>query len=425
MKIPKTALPPWEIAFEANVKHSRLLHLPEEILLLILQLADIPDLYMWRQVSFTFWRIYQSKYFRNFHRNGKWYYEIVREGLIGFEHDEETRKRAREQAYCDKCIAQRQDENILSHRWSQRYKTLYCSFCRKNHLRSCFSHKERQKEYVGRRCITWEGHFRVCPHETMSMSVLHEYVDRNGTTGKALGTYQKIVICRICEAVAGKLAGENIRISNNITAPKVSLLNAGPDYQGRPQVMFSLDWTLCVFEIPEDGGVTYPFLQQRLREFEKTYGDMLCPHLRLDRLLAPFDPHLCVCLGGDRRTGGVSPCDRNIDWVDNHHPARGCKRMNTARIPGIFLQQDHDYRVKHEVMCSAYCGNFSWTRKDRFVFLSRHTAGFIYADGGGMGYVNENNLMEPQSYGAKDDIEAKYALWCDDKTCKNGRKWKE
>ncbi|EQB45030.1 hypothetical protein CGLO_16153 [Colletotrichum gloeosporioides Cg-14] len=155
MQVPRTALPPWEIAFENNVQHSRLLNLPEEILLLILQLADIPDLYMWRQVSFTFWRIYESNYFRNFHRNDKWRYAKLPEGLKGFEHDEETIRRARDQAYCDKCIiAKKQSRDIFSPRWGLQLKTLYCSFCRANHPRSSFSHKERQKNYVGRRCIS-------------------------------------------------------------------------------------------------------------------------------------------------------------------------------------------------------------------------------------------------------------------------------
>ncbi|KAF4814602.1 hypothetical protein CGCTS75_v013290 [Colletotrichum tropicale] len=427
VQIPRSALPPWETAFETNVKNSRLLHLPEEILLLILQLADIPDLYMWRQVSFTFWRIYQSNYFRNFHRSDKWRYAKLPKGLKGFEHDEETIRRARDQAYCDKCIiTKKQSRDIFSLRWSLHLKTLYCSFCRANHPRFLFSHKERQKNYVGRRCISWEGHFRVCPHETMSMPLILQYVDRIGITDKDRHAHQDIVICQVCQAVAEKLAGEDIRIRNNITPPKGSLLNAGPNYRGRPQVMFSLDWTLPVFEIPEDRCVTYLFLQQRLREFEETYGDMLCPHLRLERLLAPFDSRLCVCLGGDRRIGGVSPSDRNIDWVDHDQPARGCKRINSARIPGIFLQQDNDHWVKHEIICSAYCGRFVWTRKDRFVFLSRHTARFVYADGTGMPWDTlDNKLLEPQSYGAKDDIEAKHVLWCDDKTCKNGRKWKD
>ncbi|KAF4850520.1 hypothetical protein CGCSCA4_v003751 [Colletotrichum siamense] len=425
-QIPTTSLPPWEVAFETNVKNSRLLHLPEEILLLILQLADIPDLYMWRQVSFTFWRIYQSKYFRNFHRDGKLFYEIEKEGLKGFEHDEETKKRARDQAYCDKCIAKTQSKKIVSPIWSLQFKTLYCSFCRRDHPRSWFSHKERQKKYVGLRCVSWEGHFRVCPHETVSMPLILQYVDRIGIAGKDRHTYHDIVICQVCQAVAGKLAGEDIRTRNHITPPKVSLVNAGPDYRDRPQVMFLIDWTLPVFEIPEDRGVTYLFLLQRLREFEKTYGDMLCPHLPLERLLAPFDSRLCVCLGGDRRIGGISPCERNIDWVDKHHPARGCKRKGATRISGVFLSQDDKYPVKHEVTCRDYCGNFIWTRKDRFVFLSRHTASLVHEEGTGRPwYAHANNLLEPQSYGAKDDIEAKHVLWCDDKTCKNGRKWKD
>ncbi|KAL3294903.1 hypothetical protein RB213_003060 [Colletotrichum asianum] len=426
MQIPRTSLPPWEVAFEANVKNSRLLHLPEEILLLILQLADIPDLYMWRQVSFTFWRIYQSKYFRDFHRDGKLFYEIEKEGLKGFEHDQETKKRARDQAYCDKCIAKTQSKKIVSPIWSLQFKTLYCSFCRRDHPRFWFSHKERQKKYVGLRCVSWEGHFRVCPHETVSMPLILQYVDRIGIAGKDRHTYHDIVICQVCQAIAGKLAGEDIRTRNNITPPKVSLVNAGPDYRDRPQVMCLIDWTLPVFEIPEDRGVTYLFLLQRLREFEKTYGDMLCPHLPLERLLAPFDSRLCVCLGGDRRIGGISPCERNIDWVDKHRPARGCKRKSTTRILGVFLSQDDKHPVKHEVTCRDYCGNFIWTRKDRFVFLSRHTASLVHADGTGTPwYAHANNLLEPQSYGAKDDIEAKHILWCDDKTCKNGRKWKD
>ncbi|KAK1464006.1 hypothetical protein CMEL01_12767 [Colletotrichum melonis] len=57
----------WENKFDRNLRRSPLMRLPDELLLLIMQTLATVDIYMLRQVSFTFWRIYQDKTFAEFH----------------------------------------------------------------------------------------------------------------------------------------------------------------------------------------------------------------------------------------------------------------------------------------------------------------------------------------------------------------------
>ncbi|KXH31811.1 hypothetical protein CSIM01_09486 [Colletotrichum simmondsii] len=64
---PSSGPSSWEIGFDRNLRRSLLIGLPDELLLRIMQRLNIVDMYMLRQVSFTFWRIYQDEMFADFH----------------------------------------------------------------------------------------------------------------------------------------------------------------------------------------------------------------------------------------------------------------------------------------------------------------------------------------------------------------------
>ncbi|KXH43069.1 hypothetical protein CSIM01_01823 [Colletotrichum simmondsii] len=51
----------WEAKLIANLRQSRFIALPDEVLLQIMHESELSDLYMLRQVSWTFWRLYQDQ----------------------------------------------------------------------------------------------------------------------------------------------------------------------------------------------------------------------------------------------------------------------------------------------------------------------------------------------------------------------------
>lgn len=119
----------WEVAFEGNVRRSRLLQLPDELLLEIMHATAIDDLYMLRQVSFTFWRLYQGCEFDRFYRTHMQPLTVPSQRNLplpaGFRHDKKTVTRARRNAFCEPCL-----EVLESGTHKAKLgKELFCSFC--------------------------------------------------------------------------------------------------------------------------------------------------------------------------------------------------------------------------------------------------------------------------------------------------------
>ncbi|KAF0317863.1 hypothetical protein GQ607_014887 [Colletotrichum asianum] len=78
----------WEVAFDDNMRRSRVLQLPDLLLLQIMYLTAIDDLYMLRQVSFTFWHLYQGPEFDKFYRR---YWQLSATLLHSSDSDEEDK----------------------------------------------------------------------------------------------------------------------------------------------------------------------------------------------------------------------------------------------------------------------------------------------------------------------------------------------
>ncbi|KAK1850347.1 hypothetical protein CCHR01_07056 [Colletotrichum chrysophilum] len=107
----------WEAAFDGNRRRSRILQLPDEILFEIMQMVELDDLYMLRQVSCTFLRIYNDQTFQRLHRKVKsrifwqWQWQGNEDG---FELDPKTVTRARRNVFCDPCFKVKESEEYRS-----------------------------------------------------------------------------------------------------------------------------------------------------------------------------------------------------------------------------------------------------------------------------------------------------------------------
>ncbi|KAL3302807.1 hypothetical protein RB213_007599 [Colletotrichum asianum] len=179
----RTDAAPWEINFDRNLQQSRLLRLPEEILLQILLIVATDDLYMLRQVSFTFWRIYQSEIFSQFHRKTRisvW----QRKKTDGFENDAKTVLRAKRHAFCDPCFKRRTARCYQDHRiYFQRFFSLICRYCNSCHEKILFPRQERRQHLAQRprQCIMPSAFIQLCPHIDVALSSICDRVSSPGS----------------------------------------------------------------------------------------------------------------------------------------------------------------------------------------------------------------------------------------------------
>ncbi|KAH9229032.1 hypothetical protein K456DRAFT_1809948, partial [Colletotrichum gloeosporioides 23] len=256
---------PWEINFDRNIKHSKILRLPEELLLEVMRTVATDDLYMLRQVSFTFWRIYRSKIFSAFHRGHEriWCLKSNRSG--GFENDKKTVLRAKKHAFCARCYERRTSPNYLRERriyeWGSGFP---CSYCGSSHTALLFSPQERTPLIEDRRrqCIMPNAFVSLCSHLKVSGSTIWKeaksWPERKASDPKVL-----VQSCHQCMDLAERAVLEKDR-----------------DYIKPPAWYFThnvgalqISWKLPLFEIPEQKTITVSFLLEQLEEFKQTYGD--------------------------------------------------------------------------------------------------------------------------------------------------------
>ncbi|KAF6789648.1 hypothetical protein CSOJ01_14761 [Colletotrichum sojae] len=408
---------------EGTQAESLILSLPDEVLLNIMKMAPLDDLFMLRQVSFTFWRLYGDESFKELHRFLDWHGRD-RRSIDGFENDTIAVSRAKKNAFCERCLAQRRSPGFLA---EGRLGLILTSG----------------------RCVGWEGWFRVCSHEWVSMPEMWTYVQRNGGKNSLLSQFPKPLIppaCSACKSVALSSAPGTARAREHIEAPCVTLeLETFNPHRSPQRVEFKLSWTLPIFKVPRDQQVSVGLIQRHLAAFVAAYGPgMFCPHVKVDSgfFLRPFDPRYCVCLGGDARLGGITPWDDRLNsqrdsgvWVTFcKSSAQGIPRAS-ERAGKRQRQQPREqekeeqhaflrpYLMVHGIGCRSCCAQYSWSKIDDQVFLSRRWSGQLYEPG--MKDRRDDRwvkaMIDPTSQGGMPDHSTKHYFWYDDTACRNGR----
>lgn len=405
-------------------------------------MLSIDELFMLRQASFTFWRIYGDEAFREFHgflgshqRAGKLF--------SGFEGNRIVVLRAKQNGCCRPCAYSRSAYLHFMSRRRMRFtmRAIFCLGCQAQHNWTHFSPSQRMMSWASGLCVGWEGRFRVCSHQTISMPEMWNCVKRNGGKEGLISIQPrspKPLTCRTCEAIALKSLPKTGRARERIAVPSVILELEPFNPHNPPQrVKFKLSWTLPIFKLPKNELVSVGFLQQQLKAFGAAYGsNMLCHHVSLDSsfLLRPFDPRYCVCLGGDDRLGGFTPLDKQLDsQADSGIPPSFCKKnaFQAGTVEGgaqlvpqqAFLSSS---TLPHSVACRSCRTLYWWSRTEDQVFLTRRWTGRLF----GRGMSNhdgkwEKALIDPMSCGGTPDPNLKHYFWCDDRECRNGRSWEE
>ncbi|KAK1853095.1 hypothetical protein CCHR01_04233 [Colletotrichum chrysophilum] len=393
----------WEINFELNLRRSPIIHLPVEILLLIMDKLELADLFMLRQVSFTFCRLYMNN---RFPQPG------ARLDKSRFRGDEETFRRSAEVSFCTPCLQHRAMEITelqLYHLTLAHIMWCYC--CDRYHPRLWFSSEERRRNSVSRECIISQGWVHLCAHHKVSLKDVGRWtgsVAEGGATPHQSLTY---VRCQTCSDLAISTAAT--ANPGYINPPTVSLCLW---LQKEPSVVFH--WTLPVFVVRKIDRVNDQALTAALEALKTRHGSIFCPHVNsnLEQLLRPFHPEYCSCLGPDSRVGGVVPYNAKAGRMPG---AVACKDGKDVAGDYRFLPQKKPLR--HIIYCKGCSTLYSWDRNNDQISLSRTSVVLAPAKDGIERDQSGMALLDPESFGVASDPVARNLIWCDDRNCANGR----
>ncbi|EFQ35167.1 uncharacterized protein GLRG_10311 [Colletotrichum graminicola M1.001] len=258
---------PWESNFDRNRRQSRLIGLPDELLLQVMKVTEVADLYMLRQVSFSFWRIYRGRDFSEFNS------DKLRPDT---ETNETIARRAKLQAFCGPCSQRRLLPENRSGRLGLRYRcrNMDCSHCKDCHSKPTFSVQQRQQPPEVRRCIGSYSFFRLCPHlmvPAYSIFKKAEEVSANHRERPSVIKYEEFVLgsCSQCKDLALQdMAGYERQYFYPPTLTLYKYLNSN-----KAQFYTRSNWCLPFCKIPEGDSLTAAFLLQKQEEFRNRYGN--------------------------------------------------------------------------------------------------------------------------------------------------------
>lgn len=409
-----TGFSSWEVAFNGNIRRSRVLQLPDELLLEIMHATAIDDLYMLRQVSFTFWRLYQGREFDRFCRQ----YQQPSAGSEGFRRDKKTVTRARRNAFCEPCfqvLESGKHRNLLKTLRMQ----LLCSFCRRAHSKWQFPPAKRSSSGSARQCILSDGFICLCRHRLVSLKSIRNLCFHNdGMTRLEDSDSYTIEWCDDCHS-EGFHSGWDGRRSELV--PPSLHLSTGVGWKLQNRVRLSLKWTVPLLEISQDARVTMMDVQRSLEEVESKYGITTCPHLSFTdgQLLRMLDPRVCVCFGKDNRLGNQK--DHGSKNTVSAQILTSCRRDAIGRLMP-YGGQFESRSWNHHMLCNFCDTSYLLKRYGGHVFLHRNTDVDVYA-GKTHRCSEEVAAIEPSSHTQGYDEETKHLTWCYEKGCRNGKHW--
>ncbi|KAF4930105.1 hypothetical protein CGCVW01_v001072 [Colletotrichum viniferum] len=363
VQISWLSLSTWNKNHIRNMRESRLLQLPEEILINIMRKAPPHELYILRQTCFTFFRLFQDVAFQAV--------QIVREI---------------------------QGREVVCF-------NLDCFRCRRSYLPGQFS-KRFEAPVLCRR-----GAVNLCRHYCVSMT------DINGQLMSGLRAKDQrrftFVDCEKCMKLC----------QSGVPAAKGHRRTVPPSISAVSRTWwFQIEWTLPIFTLGEER-ITDAFVLDRLRDFGNRHGrDLLCPHFEFPRLLQCFDPRICSCLGADLRIGVSSSMASSRPGLVGE-PIPTCNEASKLTPGDPFIPASWDGAMEqHSVSCEYCTAVYCWARDGSVVFLQRSSPATYDTNKTSCmeGVVRQ---IDPVSYGIGRDYHSENIIWCEDASCRNGRDW--
>ncbi|KAK2063181.1 hypothetical protein LY76DRAFT_472601, partial [Colletotrichum caudatum] len=264
---PHCGTSPWEINFDRNRRQSHILRLPDELLLQIMKgTLTMVDIFMIRQVSFTFWRISEGGDFSDLRCGYVWSFS-----RIGAREDNEMiALRAKQRAFCDPCLQRRTSPRYLADRYTFTWvEDVYCSHCEECHKGMAFSVQQRHLPPSVRRCIASDSSFRLCPHLMVPAHSLLEKAEEWWPRHRERSSGYKDIVLSSCSQCKDSLLQDAVGYDKyeRFKPPMLQLWNGS----ALSNVMIS--WVLPFCKVPEGGNLTAAYLLQKQEEFGNRYGD--------------------------------------------------------------------------------------------------------------------------------------------------------
>ncbi|KAH0434525.1 hypothetical protein CcaCcLH18_05268 [Colletotrichum camelliae] len=414
----------WNKNHIRNMRESRLLQLPEELLINIMRKAPPHELYILRQTCFTFFRLFQDVAFKAAHV----VQEIQGRDVVCFNLDYQPsgaiygwlpllRGLVTRLNLCDDCYAVKANHANLTvfqesydylHRLSHlEYGTCGYTGCRRRWAYPPAQFSERYDTPL----LCRRGAVSLCRHYFVSMEDID---DQLGVGMRAKDTSRSTFVkCEKCVELCH--AGVPAARGHRRTVPP-SISTVSRTYN------FKIEWTLPIFILGEER-VTDTILLNRLRDFDKRHGrGLLCPHFDFRRLMQCFDPRTCSCLGMDLRIGGSS-------LMASSMPGFKCAPISTCNEASKLMTGDQfipaswgDAMKQHSISCDYCQASYCWARDDRVVFLRRSSPA-TYKDTDKSCMEGVIRQIDPTSYRVGWDYDSKNIIWCENDSCRNGRDW--
>lgn len=428
---PEPELSSWIVNYNRNCKKSRLVRLPEVLILKIMHLADPADLYMLRQTSYTFFHLFfRDRFFKPLHKN----FRLGRDRISIFNisatpRPDEIVDRATRLNLCNECHAAKMDKASYKDRMSAVLAPQACGSCG-FHSRLHFRENKAASGASApqKRCISWEGTVGLCKHRSISLSAVTRSASKSwNALPPALR--KTLVRCDTCFDISMKDVARSGR--SRRTVPPSFTLTLDKSWSGDLRFKGDIKWTLPVCTVEMDQHVTDGFLMKKLADLKQSHGErLLCPHFTFDdnRLLRAFDPRHCSCLGDDTRAGGPFGVDGVL--APEIHCARGtCKAVSKAGLMVGTLQREREfmedgaeYGFDHAVICDICSAVYNWVRHHRVVFLQLFQDIDWAVEDGSTKFGRCSRMVDPASNAAHTEGSlSKNILWCEDRKCRNGR----
>lgn len=406
----------------ANLWQSRFIALPDAILLQIMHESELSDLYMLRQVSWTFWRLYQDRTFKKLHSSN------ISSSPSGLTMDESVVKAAKKQAFCQACRTSRESADFRK-RLSKLEDSLFCSYCARDHPRLHFSSLWRQNLGHQRFCRLSEGSIQLCTHTSVPLVNLErdlhlatlDWLRSGGRKNLPSPRGWCLEECSVCKEI-----GEGLSIQE-MKPPSLrgEIMTFNTNHGAKSLIRFyTVSWKFPVMPVSDDQPFDDIILETKFKELQGRFGRLLCPHRTFKQLMEPLDPdsELNILESHPNPPLGVKSA---FGWAFSRPQWRNPQVAASDPWYGG-LSTPRNGRA-YATICPICDARFEWSSERDIIYLTRSGGEFTPKVNDIYGWKDEayglNGIpaSKPTSYGADSDSEAKYILWCDKKACKNGR----
>jgi len=448
-------------AHEISEMSSHLCTLPEETLLIIIELLDATSIQCLRRASRVFLRLFSFPCFESQHNhdlagmpqpNGLPYFPWARPNRA-FEAESHTRQffdcleRDARRHLCSDCkamgLANSQRARSLVD------KLLHCTGCKIDHPLVYFSAAQRQPWCdTTRICIGHEGHVRLCEHLVIGWDTITKAA--RDLQNQAPGIKDDIASISLLKCQAASHLPTHHECTNN-AHPSLKLVRL----RGQTSVQISWVGHLALSKRNPSGQYSACLMADELSQLRLGAAEYIAPQLGPGQVeeMRLFDPNRCAFLNyNGTPAGNANPGSWSLTSPSSDTPFQSCRVLsecalhdrgdrggNCSKISGanpdgivVGSHVAHTLIGRQPEMTGS---EYGWARYLTPCLVSDQCLGLWY--GRNITIQPQNAVdcgkvthawfeaVNPESYALREDAGTYGTLWCRDKTCVNYYRYME